>query len=342
MELFGKWLSNRLYHCTFFNIRPPRYPGSEDLLKQFNWLTGNSAGGISVLGLAGPDVDAKRGRKLFFTLKNEVLGGTPPIPNKQVDGVFEKVYEEIYGKHSAMMSDIKDRNVSVMTTLCDQSPPLLHIMSNYGSPQQKGTNPPEHQLIWKAARATSAVPVFFHPQDEKYVDGGLIANNPTTDGIIDMYEHAKKEKKNLQLKLVLSLGTGLNPPKAIDDVDFEPSALGKLAAKLASIFKKHKIGEDIDEFLTVAQNPKAFVELLEVVSAQITQPDGQVLKRAEFVSEQVGAKLYRINPTISDISFLTTDDLKLIEMLYSVKKYMLEHCRQQIDPVLDYIYGNNV
>ena len=315
------------------------YPESKPLLSQFNWVTGNSAGGISALALVGPGVDEKRGRQLFFTLKDEVLGGEPPIPNEQVDGVFQKVYGKIYGNNSAVMTDIKGRKVSIMTTLCNQCPPLLHIMSNYGGCRHEGTEPPEKQLIWKAARATSSVPVFFHPQDECYLDGGLIANNPTCDGIIDMYDYAKKENKKVELKLVLSLGTGLNLPKPIDDVDFHASVTGKVIAYIANYFGKRKIGTDLDELFTVAANPKAFVELMEVVSSQITQPNGEVLRRGEFLSEELGAKYYRINPTIADIDFLTTDDKELIDMLYSVIKYVLENCRQQIDPVLDFVYG---
>jgi calcium-independent phospholipase A2 len=319
--------------------RMKRYPDSRiPLLSQFNWVTGNSAGGISALALAGPDVDAKAGRQLFFKMKNKVLGGDPPLPFERVDDVFEKIYGDIYGP-SAVMSDIKNLNVSVMTTLCRQSPASLHIMSNYGGLRQTGTNPPEEQLIWKAARATSSVPVFFHPQDHVYVDGGLIANNPTTDAIIDMYDHARKEDKKLELKFVLSLGTGIDTPKPIDDIDFEPSGMGTIVAKIANFFHKHKEGEEIDAVLTVTRNPKAFVELLEIASAQITQPNGQVLRRAEFVCEQVGAKYHRINPVIPSTGFLTTDDTELIDMLYGVIKYTLENCRQEIDPVLDYIYG---
>jgi calcium-independent phospholipase A2 len=323
--------------------RIKRYPDSkESLLSHFNWMTGNSAGGISALALAGPDDSTKYVRQLFFELKDSILDGDLPIPNeghKGVDEIFKRAYEDIY-RPSAMMSDIKNRNVSVMTTLCRQSPASLHIMSNYGGLRELGTDPPEEQLIWKAARATSSVPVFFHPQDHVYVDGGLIANNPTTDTIIDMYDHAKKEDKKLELKFVLSLGTGIAcEPKQIDDVDFEPSRMGKCVAKIADFFHAHKIGKDIDGALTVTHNSKAFTDLLEIVSAQIVQPNGQVLRRAEFVCEQVGAKYHRINPAIPKTSFLTTDNAKIIDMIYNVMKYMLENCRQQIDPVLDYIYG---
>ena len=282
------------------NRRKTLYPDSEPLLKQFNCITGNSAGGIAALALGSPKVTLPEGRKLFFTFKDKVLGGEPPIPNEQVGGAFEKVYDRLYGP-SAMMSDIKGLKLCVMTTLANQSPAALHIMSNYGGVRDKDTDPPEKQLIWKAARATSSVPVFFHPQDKIYMDGGLIANNPTTDAIIDMYEYAEKEKQEFNLKLVLSLGTGYQNPKDMDDIDFEPSKLGKFVGEILSHVGHHNLGLTADEVLLIFHNPKPFQELLNIVSAQITQPDGAVQKRAKFVSERVGAKYFRVNPTIKDI-----------------------------------------
>jgi hypothetical protein len=91
--------------------------------------------------------------------------------------------------------------------------------------------------------ATSSVPIFFHPQDEKYIDGGLIANNPTTDAIIDMYDYAKKDRKNLKLKLVLSLGCGLIKPECIEDIDFEPNSCGESIGHIMDMLDKHKLGE---------------------------------------------------------------------------------------------------
>ena len=310
--------------------RKKLYPGLQPLLSQFNWVTGNSAGGISALALVVKNLTAEQGRKLFFRLKDEVLSGEPPIPNDQVDGVFKDVYGP-----SAVMSDIKDRHVSVMTTLCKASPPALHIMSNYGRKRHEGTEPPENQLIWKAARATSAVPVFFHPQDEIYLDGGLIANNPTTDAIIDMYEY----KKEADLKVVLSLGCGVTKKEAVDDGDFPTSVIGTTLGQIENFFHHEKTGTEMDEIFTLAHNRHAFKNLLHVFLAQSTQPNGEVLKRGKFLCEKVGANYFRINPPIPDVNFLSTDDKELIDMLYDVKLYMLKKCRRQIDPVLDAVYG---
>ena len=314
--------------------RKKLYPnGTHTFLSKFNWITGNSTGGIAALAFAASKTTVEQGRKLYFDLKEEVLGGDPPIPNERVDKVFQKVY----GK-SATMSDIKGPNVSVMTTLATQSPPILHIMSNYGEARNE-QDPPDKQLVWKAARSTSAVPIFFHPQDGIYLDGGLIANNPTSDAIVDMSEEKKCQKKQLNLKMVLSLGCGLSKPQSVDDIDFEPSKIGDSIAHIIEKLGMHKLGEDAQEVFLVLHNFKAFLQLQKIEEAQITQPNGEVLKRSQFVSEMVGAQFFRINPPIDNVGFLATDDVVLINMLYQVVYYMLKNCRQITDPVLKCIYG---
>ena len=47
-------------------------------------------------------------------------------------------------------------------------------------------------LVWKVARYTSAVPVFFSACDN-YVDGGVKANNPTTFGLAEIQEFLAKK-----------------------------------------------------------------------------------------------------------------------------------------------------
>ena len=311
--------------------REKLYPDSGPLLLQFNWITGTSTGGIAALKLAASKVSAKEAREMYFELKDEVLSGEPPIPDEKVDKVFKKVYGE-----SKTMSEIKEPNVAVMTTLADQSPPILHIMSNYGGARNKQL-PPEKQLVWKAARATSAVPIFFHPQDGKYLDGGLIADNPTTDAVIDILEHMKKNG-DAKLKMVLSLGCGLTKPEPIDDVDFEPSHIGELIAHILSFFGKHKLGEEANELLLVLKNFKAYENLQKIEIGQIIQPNGEVLKRGEFLCTAIGTRYFRINPVIEPVGFLSTDDTNLINMLFQVVYYMLENCRNITDPVLDCIY----
>jgi patatin-like phospholipase/acyl hydrolase len=48
--------------------------------------------------------------------------------------------------------------------------------------------PPEEQLVWRAARATGAAPSYFRAFG-RFLDGGLIANNPTLDALTEIHEY---------------------------------------------------------------------------------------------------------------------------------------------------------
>jgi len=74
----------------------------------------------------------------------------------------------------------------------------------------------------------------------KYLDGGLIACNPTVDAVIDILEHIK-ESSNRNLKMVLSLDGGLTKPAAVEDVDFDEHSSFPIGQMLAHQLEKHSL-----------------------------------------------------------------------------------------------------
>lgn len=48
------------------------------------------------------------------------------------------------------------------------------------------------ELVWKVARYTSAAPVFFSECDN-YVDGGVVANNPTNYALPEIQEFLSRK-----------------------------------------------------------------------------------------------------------------------------------------------------
>jgi patatin-like phospholipase/acyl hydrolase len=54
------------------------------------------------------------------------------------------------------------------------------------------------QLIWLAARSSGAAPTYFN-QAKAFVDGGMIANNPTLDTLTEIHQY------NCGLKLRVSI-----------------------------------------------------------------------------------------------------------------------------------------
>lgn len=48
--------------------------------------------------------------------------------------------------------------------------------------------PPPDQLVWRAARSSGAAPTYFRPNG-RFLDGGLLANNPTLDAMTEIHEY---------------------------------------------------------------------------------------------------------------------------------------------------------
>ena len=78
--------------------------------------------------------------------------------------------------------------------------------------------------MWKAARASGAAPSFFRPETN-FVDGGILANNPSLALLTEIAEFnvAKKaldhDEEVVRPYVMLSLGTGVPPVKKTNVVD---------------------------------------------------------------------------------------------------------------------------
>lgn len=53
------------------------------------------------------------------------------------------------------------------------------------------------QLVWRAARSSGAAPTYFRASG-RFLDGGLMANNPTLDVLTEIHQY------NLALKALVS------------------------------------------------------------------------------------------------------------------------------------------
>ena len=72
--------------------------------------------------------------------------------------------------------------------------------------------------VWKVARYTSAAPVLFGESDG-FVDGGVLANNPSESGLTRIYNHYRSMGQKLPISLVVSVGCGKYPKKDLGSVD---------------------------------------------------------------------------------------------------------------------------
>lgn len=191
-------------------------------------------------------------QRLYFRLKEQAFVGMRPYPSE----TLENMLKEYLGAET-VMADIKRPKLCILAVLADRKPVDLHIFRNYQSAQEildehNGTlspraeagdqvsvvslpppPPPAEQLVWQAARASGAAPSYFRASG-RYLDGGLMGNNPTLDVLTELIELNQaltatgqhEAAKETNLKVVVSCGTGSIPVTKIKDFDvFKPESL---------------------------------------------------------------------------------------------------------------------
>ncbi|CAG9794023.1 unnamed protein product [Diatraea saccharalis] len=299
------------------------------IISCFDWVAGTSTGGILALALAcGKSLrDCQR---LYFRLKELAFVGMRPYPSE----ALENILKDCLGTET-VMADIKHPKLMILAVLADRKPVDLHIFRNYQSAQEildayNGTAspraeagdqvsvvslpappPPSEQLVWQAARASGAAPSYFRASG-RYLDGGLIGNNPTLDALTELTELRLalngvgefQEAKKTNLKVVVSCGTGLIPVKKLKDID---------------VFKPESIWDTARLALGVSAIGGLLVD-------QATQSDGRVVERARAWCSSLGAPYFRFSPHMSaDVAMDERADDRLVTMLWEAHAYMREH-----------------
>nr|AIN39484.1 PLA2-C [Spodoptera exigua] len=299
------------------------------IVECFDWVAGTSTGGILALGLASGK-SLRECQRVYFRLKEYAFIGMRPYPSD----ALEAILKECLGTET-VMSDIEHPKLMILALLADRKPVDLHLFRNYKSAQEildehNGTTspraeagdqasvvslaqppPPSEQLVWQAARATGAAPSYFRASG-RYLDGGLMGNNPTLDVLTELTElnlalratGQHEEAKKTNLKVVVSCGTGLIPVSKLKDIDvFKPESLwdtARLACGLSAIG-----GLLVD---------------------QATQSDGRVVDRARAWCSAIGVPYYRFAPQMSkDVAMDEKNDETLVTMLWEAQMYMYSH-----------------
>ena len=95
--------------------------------------------------------------------------------------------------------------------------------------------------MWKVARYTSAAPFYFK-EFEGYIDGGMMANNPSGVGLTEIQKFYHNRGEKLPISLVVSIGSGLNPSSSLGEIDIKSNPL----------------------------DPKRYTDLLQVITAAVS------------------------------------------------------------------------
>ncbi|XP_060245041.1 85/88 kDa calcium-independent phospholipase A2 isoform X3 [Meriones unguiculatus] len=255
-------------------------------------------------------------RGVYFRMKDEVFRGSRPYES----GPLEEFLKREFGEHTKM-TDVKKPKVMLTGTLSDRQPAELHLFRNYDAPEAvreprfnqninlKPPTQPADQLVWRAARSSGAAPTYFRPNG-RFLDGGLLANNPTLDAMTEIHEYNQdlirkgQGNKVKKLSIVVSLGTGRSPQVPVTCVDvFRPSNPWELAK---TVFGAKELGK--------------------MVVDCCTDPDGRAVDRARAWCEMVGIQYFRLNPQLgTDIMLDEVSDAVLVNALWETEVYIYEH-----------------
>uniref|UniRef100_A0A8C5Q2G3 phospholipase A2 n=1 Tax=Leptobrachium leishanense TaxID=445787 RepID=A0A8C5Q2G3_9ANUR len=280
----------------------------------FDWVAGTSTGGILALAIVhGKPMDYLR--CLYFRMKNEVFRGSRPYESGPLEDFLKREFGE-----DTKMSDITQPKVIVTSTLSDRHPAELHLFRNY-DPPETGRDPPfksvgslqpltkpEEQLVWRAARSSGAAPTYFRPMG-RFLDGGLLSNNPTLDAMAEIHEYnscMKKQGKGEHVKklgVVVSVGTGKPPQVLVSSVDvFRPSNPWEV---VKTVFGARELGK--------------------MVVDCCTDSDGPAVTRARSWCDMMDVPFFRFSPQLeTDVMLDEVSDAVLVNMLWDTQIHIFQ------------------
>ncbi|KAI5719589.1 hypothetical protein M8J76_012216 [Diaphorina citri] len=158
----------------------------------------------------------------------------------------------------------------------------------------------------------------YYRKFDRFMDGGLIANNPTLDTLTEIHE------RNLALKR-----TGQ------DSEVTEPSVVVSLGCGMAPL---EPMDVDIvwpDDPVEFANNILGIVKILNILATQTTNPDNSVVDRARAWCSMINVPYYRFSPTLhQNVDLATKDDKVLATVIWESRAYMykrykdVESCAQ--------------
>lgn len=284
-------------------------PNCEPFISYFDYVAGTSSGGIAALLLAYTDASPATSRAVVYKIITDVFAKSR---NKR--GHKMKQYLQDILHMDLCMADKQNPRVIITSTLANVTPSKLHLMTNYGDPRDKQLGPKDRK-VWEAGRATSAAPHHFPPFNKYFLDGGIMANNPTVDAMAEVLGQLKEDSSGSGLTCVLSLGSGCTTPTEVDTVDMYLPGFN---------------------LKTLAKIPRAVMGISNLVTMllnHISHADGEEVTRARSWCNSIGCDFFRVTSTLEEeIDPTATEIDKVVDMLFNTEMQLLD-CPEKIDQI---------
>ncbi|CAL2047836.1 unnamed protein product [Caenorhabditis brenneri] len=277
------------------------------LIDYFDWIAGTSTGCyiMSTLLTGG---SLRSAQQYYLMFKDQLFDSwTRPYDTK----ILETFIKRAFGS-DRLMSDIKYPRFFCTTVRADTFPVQLDLARNYRLPVSEkenndlGFTDPKELSMWRAVRRSSAAPTYFSASEGKFIDGGMISNNPTLDLMSEICfwntscQKAEVPEKMVDVGCVLSVGTGITPICPVDPSVFE-----------------------MNDWLGMLRGIK---NLSLVVIDQATATEGAPITRSRSWCHSLGIPYYRLNaPIFKDVILDTNDDYDLAKIMWDSVVYSHTH-----------------
>jgi len=264
--------------------------GTKKLLACFDLVCGTSTGGILAVAMTY-GFSLKQTRESYFKLAREVF-----LPYRFISSPFRSLrycYNGDYYDSTILRNHFKKdfglgdfNNVQSKTLFLTSTDATLDLwrtslIRNYENPRS-----PFHSLpditIPDALRITSAAPTYFASvqlEDKTYLDGGMIANNPTELAIFE----AHNRWPDRYIDVILSVGTG-KPVEGSGSVNL----IGIVTGIIDIATSSEQIHHRVEDCIQLLQPEPQYFRLSPpaVGSVSLDESDEDVLIKMEKKTEE--------------------------------------------------------
>ena len=272
----------------------------------FDVVAGTSGGGMNTLGLTHAKASPELLLELCMKVADEFLVGNPTYPARNV----EKSLKESYGE-DLLMTDVTVPRVVITTTIADVNPPILHLNCNYGD-ARNSQKPPSEWRVWEVCRATSAAPYYFTPFQNRFQDGGVMANNPTLSAMVEFFEQGEREHRKTKLGLVCSIGTGSSKPEAVEDIELAIPGFTNFTQTFKAL-------------VNITDTISGAVNLGKMIMSQAGLTDGIEALKAKMWCKSLDVPYFRLSPVLSKAYSLSEKNhTQLIHLMFEGHCFLIQ------------------
>eukprot|EP00731_Ephydatia_muelleri_P026392 Em0018g492a len=280
----------------------------KQIVELFDWIVGTSIGGVLALGLVHVGRSLKDIRQDGLRIRDEIFAKATFQVGYNTSKL-ERIYRDAFGDDLAMDS-VKYPRVLIAAVNKQKTELKLEFFNNcFENPQKPHLNT---EKVWKVARYTSAAPLFFTEMDD-YVDGGVLANNPSIDGLATIMSHHRKMGQTLPISLVVSVGTGIIGEQRIGSID---------AQEVVARWRMEPLMDRVKNLATL-------------LSTALTESESSA-ETCQSFCEDKDIPFFRLNPRLNTDIFIGEPNLeKIFSMILQTQNYLSSaECKQSMDRLM--------